>query len=138
MAVAQAGSPPAARLARIERWLVVLVAIHSLAVGAMLLVAPAWSVSFAGWEGVDSLFFPRQAGAFHFVVAFAYLYEHRRLGSVNLLVLTKAFACAFLLSAVALGEAAWSVPFSGVTDGLMGATVLAVHLRRIRLSRRAG
>lgn len=122
----------------LERWLVGLVALHSGVVGAMLLFAPGWSVSFAGWDGADPLFFPRQAGAFHFVVAFGYLYEHRRFGSVTLLAFTKAIACTFLLTAAAFGETAWSVPVSGLSDGLMGATVLAVHHRRLKLSRRAG
>lgn len=124
----------------LERWLVVLVAAHSVAVGAMLLLAPSWSTGFAGWSDVEPLFFPRQAGVFHFVVAFAYLWEHRRTGSVTILVTTKATACVFLLASTALGETAWSVPFSGVADGLMGLAVWRVH-RRVSTAlptRRAG
>lgn len=131
-------APTARRLLRIERLLVLLVALHSVAVGAMLLLAPAWAVEFAGWAGADPLFFPRQGGAFHFVAAFAYVYEHRRLESVTILAFTKALAVVFLLSVAAAGEAAWSVPFSGLSDGLMGATVLAVHHWRLKLSRRGG
>lgn len=115
--------------ARIERWLVALVVLHSLGVGAMLLGAPAWSTSFAGWSGVDPLFFPRQAGVFHFVVAFAYAWEMARVRGVTILVFTKAVACVFLMGAALLGEAAWSVPFSGVADGLMGVAVLWIHRR---------
>lgn len=116
---------------RLERWLVVLVAVHSLAVGAMLLLAPGWSVRFAGWSGAEPLFFPRQAGAFHFVVAFGYLHEHLRWRGVTLLVVTKGIALVFLGAAFALGEAAWSVPLSGLADGLMGAAVWAVHRRAV-------
>ena len=119
---------PAARLAgAAEPWLVVLVALHSYAVGAMLLLAPAWAVRFAGWAGADPLFFLRQAGVFHFVVATAYLVELARYRGVAVLVITKGFAAVFLLGFAALATAPWSVPFSGVTDGLMGVAVLAVH-----------
>lgn len=114
-----------------ERLLVTLIALHSLGVGALLLLVPAWAVVFAGWPGAEPLFFPRQAGVFHFVVAFGYLLEHRGHGGVTLLVVTKTVAAIFLLSAAALGEAAWSVPFSGLADGAMGLAVFVVH-RRVR------
>jgi len=115
--------------ARLERWLVVLIVLHSAAVGAMLLFAAGWSTRFGGWPAVDPLFFPRQAGAFHFVVAFAYLYEYLRLRGVTILVFTKSVALVFLIAAALLGEGAWSVPFSGIGDGLMGLAALLVHWR---------
>ncbi len=126
----------AATLARLERWLVVLVALHSAAVGAMLLGAPAWSASFGGWGRGTTLFFTRQGGVFHFIVAFAYLWEYRRLRGVTLLVAAKATAALFLLASFGLGEPAWAVPLSGVTDGLMGAAVLAVHRAGLATARR--
>ncbi len=128
--------PPdrAARIAgAVEPWLVILVALHSLAVGVMLLAAPAWAVRFAGWAGADPLFFLRQAGVFHFVVATAYLIEFARYRGVAVLVITKAYAAVFLLGSALAAGTPWSVPFSGVTDGLMGLAVLVVH----RMSRRA-
>ena len=42
------------------------------------------------------LFFPRQAGAFHFVVAAVYLVEYFRYRGVLLLVMTKSIAVVFL------------------------------------------
>jgi hypothetical protein len=115
-----------------ERWLVILVATHSAAVGALLLLAPAWAVRFAGWRGADPLFFLRQAGVFHFVVVFGYLYEYFRWRGVTLLVVTKAMAFVFLVASAALTDAAWSVLFSGIADGMMGASVLLAH--RLRLA----
>ena len=123
---------PLASAAGRERLLVWLIAVHSLAVGAMLLFAPGWSVRFAGWEGAEPLFFPRQAGAFHFVVVFAYLYEHYRMAGVRVLVFTKALAFVFLVGAWLFGEVAWSVPFSGFADGAMGLAAWLAHRSRIR------
>lgn len=114
---------------RTVSWLVLLVALHSGAVGALLLAAPAWAASFAGWqEEIRPTFFVRQAGVFHFVVMFAYLWEWRRHRSVGILVFTKSLAFVFLIGFWALSLARsthipWSIPFSGVADGLMGAVV---------------
>ena len=115
--------------------LVVLVALHSAGVGVLLLFTPAWAASFAGWTvEVQPLFFVRQAGVFHFVVVFAYLWEWFRHRSVAILVTTKTLAFLFLMSAWLLSvthvqEAAWSVPFSGIADGLMGLAVWGLHRR---------
>lgn len=116
----------------LERWLVWLIAAHSVAIGVMLLAVPAWSVRFAGWEGAEPLFFLRQAGVFHFVVATGYVLEYRRNGTVTLLAVTKSMACAFLLASALLTDTAWSVLFSGITDGAMGLAALLVHRRVAR------
>jgi len=115
-------------LAGLERWLVLLITAHTLGVGAMLLFAPEWSCTvFGGWSSLGPLFFPRQSGIFHFILAFAYLWEYRRLRTVTIMVAAKALALLFLLSCAALDGVPWVVPFSGVTDGLMGLTILVVH-----------
>jgi hypothetical protein len=103
-----------------------LVTLHSILVGALLFFIPEWTLRFAGWEGTDTLFFPRQSGAFHFVVAAGYFVEWRRCGSINLLIIAKSTAVIFLLVLNPWGEA-WSVPFSGVTDGLMLVGMIVVH-----------
>lgn len=113
---------------RREAWVVALIVAHSVAVGVMLTFFPAWATRFAGWESLDGFFFTRQGGIFHFVVAFAYTYEWLRLRGVTILVVTKSTACLFLVAATVLGEAAWSVPFSAVGDGLMGLVALAIHI----------
>jgi hypothetical protein len=120
----------ALRLARAERLLVVLVALHSVLVGAFLILAPQWGARFGGFGAVTPLFFARQAGAFHMVVAAVYIVEHRRYGGVLLLVLTKAIAVAFLALTAALSDSPWVVPFSALGDLAMGAA--AVATRRIR------
>lgn len=125
-----AGGRPSWR--RLETIALAAVALHSYAVGAMLLFAPAWTLRFAGWGEVDTLFFPRQSGAFHFVVATAYLWEYFRHRGVGLLLMTKAVAVVFLL-VLNPWRTAWSIPFSGVLDGLMLVGMLVLD----RLARRA-
>ncbi len=119
------------RLLLLERWTIWLVALHSAIVGLMLLGAPAWSVRFAGWPAASPLFFPQQAGVFHFVVVLGYIQEFHATRGVRLLVATKTIAFVFLISTWLAGEAAWSVPFSGIADGAMGLGVaLLDHWRR--------
>lgn len=117
-------------LARPERALVVLIALHSLVVGLFLTLATDWGARFGGFPSPVPLFFPRQGGAFHFVVAAVYLVEYVHYRGVFLLVLTKSIAVVFLLLATALTDVPWLVPLSAAGDGLMAAAV--VVLRRAR------
>ena len=117
------------RVRVLERWIIVLIAIHSVAVGALLLVAPQWSSRFGGWEGVAPEFFTRQAGIFHMVVVMGYLFEYVRTGGVSFLVATKCVAFVFLTTAFLLGERAWAVPVSALADGAMAIVVAAVHAK---------
>ncbi len=110
-----------------ERWLVLLIALHSAIIGGMLMFAPAWAVRFGGWEGADPLFFIRQAGAFHFVVVAGYLIELYRYRGVSFLITTKTIAFVFLSIASALGTTPWAVSISGVVDGIMALAVLLAH-----------
>lgn len=117
-------------LERLERALVVLIALHSVVVGLFLTLATDWGARFGGFPSPLPLFFPRQAGAFHFVVAGVYLVEYFRYRGVLLLVMTKAIAVVFLGLSAALADVPWLVPLSGLGDTLMGLSVLA--LRRAR------
>jgi hypothetical protein len=115
------------RWRRLETWLIVLVALHSTAVGIGALIATEWGVRFAGWEGAAPLFFPRQVGVFHVVVASAYLIEYFRYGGVIVVLTTKAIAVAFLVAMMAVDSTPWVVPFSAAGDGLMVLAILAIH-----------
>lgn len=117
----------------LEKLGIILVALHSFLVGGLLLLIPVWTLNFAGWEPVDDLFFIRQSGAFHFVVAAGYLVEYWRNGSINLLIIAKVTAVVFLLVLSPWGEA-WSVPFSGITDGLMLVGMFVIHRQVVRTS----
>ena len=111
-----------------ERALVGAVALHSVAIGVVLLLAPRWGLAFAGFDAAQASFFTRQAGIFHFVVAGGYLLEHLRYGGVSFLVATKTLAALFLVAETAGGGAAWSIPLSALGDLLMAVAVLAVRL----------
>lgn len=117
-------------------WLVLLIAAHSLAVGIVLLFLPQWATDFGGWGEVTPTFFVRQGGAFHLVVAVGYVLEYRRSQSVTLLLFAKTLAFVFLIGVTVLEPGtAWAVPLSGVADGAMGLTVLAVRQAVSRGSR---
>ena len=110
-----------------ERWLVILVALHSVGVGTILLVVPEQGVRFGGWPGAEPLFFVLQAGVFHFVLAAGYLLEHVRYRGISLLVVAKFSALVFLTACWITMDVPWSVPFSGFADGAMGLAALVVH-----------
>ena len=114
----------------VERWLVVLVALHSYAVGLFLLFATRWGAAFGGFGDVQPLFFARQAGIFHFVVASGYLLEYRRDRGVSLMLLAKGTAVAFLVAMSFSEPQAWSVPLSAVGDAAMALVVIAVRRAR--------
>jgi hypothetical protein len=117
-------------LEEMERVLVVLIALHSLVVGLFLTFATVWGARFGGFPDPVPLFFPRQAGAFHFVVAGVYLVEYSRYRGVLLLVMTKSIAVVFLGLTTLLVAVPWLVPLSGAGDAVMGLAV--VLLRRAR------
>ncbi|MCA9757901.1 MAG: hypothetical protein KDA27_19070 [Candidatus Eisenbacteria bacterium] len=117
---------------RLERLAVVLVALHSYVIGLVLLLFPAWSIEFSGWEPTSTLFFTRQAGILHLVVATGYLAEHSRYGGVFLLVSAKTAATIFLASVPFWDHPSWLVPACAVVDGLMGAVVWMLHRKADR------
>jgi hypothetical protein len=122
-------------LERLERTLVVLIALHSLVVGLFLTFATAWGARLGGFSDPVPLFFPRQAGAFHFVVAGVYLVEYFVYRGVLMLVMTKSIAVVFLGIVTLLCPVPWVVPLSGVGDALMGLVVVWVRrLRRLSLA----
>lgn len=123
------GSPGPLPWPKVLRWLIVLVALHSYAVGFFLLFLTEWGARFGGFGAVSPAFFARQAGIFHFVLATGYLLEHVRYGGVALALTAKATAVVFLVAMVLAGVDAWSVPLSAVGDGLMGVAIWFVDRR---------
>ena len=118
-----------------ERWLVILVALHSAVVGVILLGAPGWAASIGGWGEIQTVFFVRQGGAFHIVVAVGYLMEYFRHRTVGLLLTAKSLATVFLvLSWLADLSGAWALPYAALGDGLMAVLVFLVHRRAVRTS----
>jgi hypothetical protein len=116
---------------RLEEVGVLLVALHSFAIGIMLMFTTAWVLPFAGWDEVSHLFFPRQSGAFHIILAAGYFWEFRAHKTINLMLLAKGTAVVFLL-VMSPWKEAWSVPISGIFDGLMLVGMAFIH----RMARR--
>lgn len=112
-----------------ERWLVMLVSLHSLTIAAMFFLVPVWAIQFAGWQRIEPLFFAHQAGAFHLALAAAYMIEHLRYRGIAVLVTAKTIALLFLAASAVFGSVPWAVPFSGLADGAMALVVAFVHLR---------
>jgi len=110
-----------------ERLLVGLIALHSTIVGAMFLLLPQWTMHFAGWQGIEPVFFAYQAGIFHVVLTSAYLIEYRQYGGVSILVTAKVIAFVFLITATIIDPIPWAVWTSGIIDGLMALVVWWVH-----------
>jgi hypothetical protein len=116
----------------VETWLVVLIACHSVAVGFFLLFATRWGTRFGGWHDVQPLFFARQAGVFHFVVAASYLAEWFTYRGTAVLVIAKCTAVVFLLSMFYLDGGPWPLPLSALGDGAMAVAIVEVDKRRRR------
>jgi len=76
----------------LEKLGVFLVALHSFLIGLMLIFATATILGFAGWEEVPRLFFPRQSGVFHIILAAGYWWEYRRHGTIGLMLMAKTVA----------------------------------------------
>ena len=111
---------------KLENLGVFLIALHSFLIGMMLIFTTTWVLDFAGWDEVSHPFFPRQSGAFHIILAAGYFWEYRAHGTIRLMLLAKATAVVFLLIMSPWKEA-WSVPFSGVFDGLMLVGMAWIH-----------
>ena len=110
-----------------ERLLVFLISLHSIMVGTMFLLAPQWTMRFAGWGGIEPVFFAYQAGIFHFVLAMAYMTEYLKYRGVIVLVAAKIIAFVFLITATIIDPLPWAVWTSGILDGVMAAVVWWVH-----------
>jgi hypothetical protein len=110
-----------------EKLLIHLIALHSIIVGTMFLLVPQWTIRFAGWQGIDPIFFAYQAGIFHVVLASAYLLEYHLYRGVSIVVTAKIIAFIFLITATLIDPIPWAVWTSGVLDGGMAVVVWWVH-----------
>ena len=114
----------------LESWLVIAIAVHSLAIGAILLFFTRWGTTLGGFSDVSPLFFARQGGIFHVVVAAGYLLDFFRYRSVAFLLLAKILAVVFLTGIMVVEpHASWTVPLSAVGDGGMALAIYLVHRR---------
>ena len=112
----------------VEKWLVILIALHSAAIGIVLMFFTRQGAALGGWPEVVPLFFARQAGIFHIVVMAGYLLEYFRHGTVTFLLVTKILAVVFLVGIMVFEpDTSWTVPLSALGDGMMALVVYLVH-----------
>ena len=111
-----------------EGLLVLLIALHSYGVGLMLMFASAFALRLGGWGDEGTLFFTRQGGVFHLIIATIYLLDYFRRGTIAPIVLAKSTAVVFLVVLAVLGEP-WLVWMSAIVDLLMLISVLWVRSR---------
>ncbi len=117
------------RFDRLLRPIVLLVAAHSLVLGAALLARPRAVLALAGWPPEGPIFFPAQAGAFLVILGLGYLAGLRLRAFAWFLVLSKAVAVAFLAAALLARLAPPVVLPAAVLDGLMGLATAGALLR---------
>lgn len=120
---------PSERWRRAERTLVVLIALHSAAIGLVALFATTWGLRLAGFEGARPLLFPRQVGIFHLLAACAYSIEYFRYRGVSILLTSKGLAVAFLAAIALVEELPRLIPLAAAGDAAMAIAVMAVRAR---------
>jgi len=113
------------------KWILWLVAIHSICFGISLVILPIRFIEFFGFHLTEK-FFADQGGVFHLIVAVAYIWAALDLeNSFKLIVLSctaKFVATVFLLSYFFFVDQKWMVIFSGLADFLMGFAILVLYI----------
>jgi len=99
------------------------VALHSIAIGIVLIVAGDWGATFGGWPPARPAFFLRQFAVFHFAIAAAYLIEFFRYGGVATIIAAKAIAVISLMGTLAIDHGPWAVGASALADAMMAVAV---------------
>ncbi len=112
--------------------LVALIVLHSAVLGLAAVVAPEWGLRFTGFGTASPMFFARQVGVFHMVVAVAYALEWLRYRGVSVLLMAKCCAVAFLALELLRGPQPWIVPVSLAGDAAMALAVAALVLPKRR------
>jgi hypothetical protein len=124
------------------RWVLILIALHSIGFGICLILFPCSVLQYFGFE-ISQKFFATQGGVFHLIISYAYLRaafkpEHSE-EMVSLACLAKFAATLFLISYYFFGTPILMVLISGFLDFLMGLAILYTYLvfraseRQVRL-----
>ena len=113
--------------------LLYLIALHSLIVGAVLVVIPFDTLEYFGYHNYHGTFFKVQGGVFHLVMSLVYFLAARDLSRnrilIHLTIISKFIATVFLFSYYLFIDRIWMVAASGAGDLLMGILVLLLFLR---------
>jgi hypothetical protein len=118
------------------RVVVVVVGVHSVLLGLAVLLFPRTFTEQLGFPGLDSIFFPTQAGAFLVALGVIYLLALRDRAFVWAIVVSKSVAVLFLFTHALFLDAPGSVLAAGLGDLLLLAATLAA-IRSSNTIRRA-
>jgi len=116
---------------KLLKWVLWLVALHSIGFGISLIVLPVSVIEFFGFRLAEK-FFAVQGGIFHIVVSLAYIMAALDLTRASKLIIlsctAKFMATIFLLSYYFFEKHIFMVAFSGIADFFMGLTILILYL----------
>ena len=110
-------------------WLLAAVALHSFVLGIAMLATPFWMLSLFGWDVGGSRFFPAQSGLFLLILGIVYAAAVRDRSLVWIVILSKAFAVAFLVGEALGGSCPPVVYVTALIDGVMGSAVALLWWR---------
>jgi len=122
------------RLTGPARWLILLIAAHSLILGCLMLFIPNLMLLACGFEQQTPPFFPAQTGLFLMILGACYLASLRMPQLILVILISKAAALAFLVTFGLLLGGPLSIWLAAVGDGAMLAAVISA----LRFGERAG
>jgi hypothetical protein len=114
---------------RALRVIVALIALHSLALGSLLLFAPRFALELTGFGEPAGVFFPTQSGLFLLILAVCYLLALREPVLLVVVLLSKACAVAFLVVHAAFLGGPPVLWLAALGDGAMLTAALAALAR---------
>ena len=111
-----------------------VIGVHSLVLGALILVAPRAVLEVVHWPEIGPVFFPAQSGLFLVILGGMYLAGIWHRPYAWAVVGSKGAAVVFLGVTTAMGLAPAIVGWQALVDGAMGLVVLVLLLRELRRS----
>ena len=118
-------------------WLLLLVGAHSCILGIAMLFVPRLMLATLGFPTDVPLFFPSQSGIFMLILGLCYLRALIEPSFVRTLLVSKAFAVAFLLVHVLFLSAHPIIWTAGAGDAAMLVAVLLMLRRHRRMAEAA-
>ena len=113
------------------KWILWLVAIHSIGFGISLIVLPISVIEFFGFKLAEK-FFAVQGGVFHIVVSLVYIMAALDLRKACRMIIisctAKFMATLFLISYFLFVRPIFMIAFSGIVDFLMGIAILTLYI----------
>lgn len=124
--------------AKYLKYFLILVSLHSLAVGAGLIILPGEMMKDFGYGTIDENFFRVQGGVFHIVMVVAYMMAALKLEKngcmTKFAIIAKFMAAVFLFAYYFFVDPIIVVLLSGVGDLLMAVIILYLYQLLIRKS----